>query len=127
MAKELKSSGPMRNPVHPGFILRDNLEAAGWTITECSRRLGVARNTLSRLLNERIGISPAMALRLERELGWGGADFWIRYQGIYDLAQERLRQEVRRRKSTPARPRPARRTAASGRHRAIASKRRMAG
>lgn len=91
MAKELKSSGPMRNPVHPEFILRDNLEAAGWTIAECSRRLGVARSTLSLLLNERIGISPAMALKPERERGWGGADFWMRYQAIYDLEQERLR------------------------------------
>lgn len=79
MAKELKSGGPMRNPVHPGFILRDNLEVAGRTIAECSRRLGVARNTLSRPLNERIGISPVMTLRLEREFGWGGVDFWARY------------------------------------------------
>ena len=93
MAKKWKSSGPMHDPVHPGFILRDNLEAAGWTIAECSRKLGVARNTLSRLLNERIGISPAMALRLERELGWGGADFWVRCQAAYDLAQERLHRE----------------------------------
>lgn len=125
MAKGLKSSGPMRNPVHPGFILRDNLEAAGWTITECSRKLGVARNTLSRLLNERIGISPMMALRLERELGWGGADFWVRCQALYDLAQERLREEARSLKPAPARSRPARR--AVGRRRVVASKRRMAG
>ena len=55
------------------------MEVAGRTIAECSRRLGVARNTLSRPLNERIGISPVMTLRLEREFGWGGVDFWARY------------------------------------------------
>ena len=93
MAKKWKSSGPMHDPVHPGFILRDNLEAAGWTIAECSRKLGVARNTLARLLTERVGMSPATALRLERELGWGGADFWMRCQAAYDLAQERLHRE----------------------------------
>ena len=127
MAKRWKSSGPMHDPAHPGFILRDNLEAAGWTITECARRLGVARNTLSRLLNERIGISPAMALRLEREIGWGGADFWVRYQAAYDLAQERLRQATRRRKPASARARPSRRTAASGRRRVATSRHRVAG
>lgn len=79
MAKELKSSGPMRNPVHPRFILRDNLEAAGGPSLSVPDGWTSLRNTLSRLLNERIGISPVMALRLERELGWGGADFWARY------------------------------------------------
>ncbi len=84
---------PMYNPAHPGGAIRANLEELGWTVTECARRLGVARHTLSRLLNERTGISPAMALGLER-LGWSDADFWMRVQGGYDLAQERLRQEA---------------------------------
>lgn len=84
---------PMYDPAHPGAILRDSVEETGWTVTECARRLGVARNTLSRLLNERIGISPAMALGLE-QLGWSTADFWMRVQAAYDLAQERLRQEA---------------------------------
>ena len=94
---------PMYNPSHPGGAIRANLEELGWTVTECARKLGVARNTLSRLLNERIGISPAMALGLER-LGWADADFWINVQGGYDLAQERLRQEaVERKVKRPAR------------------------
>ena len=84
---------PMYDPPHPGGAIRANLEELGWTITECARRLGVARNTLSRLLSERIGISPAMALGLE-QLGWSTADFWMRVQAAYDLAQERLRQEA---------------------------------
>ena len=98
----------MYNPAHPGAAIRANLEELGWTVTECARKLGVARNTLSRLLNERIGISPAMALGLER-LGWSDADFWIRVQGGYDLAQERMRQEAatkRRTKRARQRGRP---------------------
>ena len=82
---------PMYDPAHPGGAIRANLEELGWTVTECARKLGVPRNTLSRLLNERTGISPAMALGLER-IGWSNADFWMRVQGAYDLAQERLRQ-----------------------------------
>ena len=90
---------PMYNPSHPGGAIRANLEELGWTVTECARKLGVARHTLSRLLNERTGISPAMALGLER-LGWSDADFWMRVQGGYDLAQERLRQEAVTRQGT---------------------------
>ena len=84
---------PMYDPAHPGAVLRDNVAEEGWTVTECAQKLGVARHTLSRLLNERTGISPAIALSLER-LGWSTADFWMRVQGGYDLAQERLRQEA---------------------------------
>ena len=80
-------------PIHPGSMVRDSVEAVGWTITEGAGRLGVARNTLSRLLNERIGISPAMALALER-IGWSNADHWLRLQAAYDLAQERLKQKA---------------------------------
>ena len=60
-------------------------------MTECALRLGVTRNTLSRLLNGRAGVSPAMALALER-LGWSNADHWMRMQASYDLAQERRKQ-----------------------------------
>ena len=115
---------PMYNPAHPGAILRDNVEELGWTVTECARKLGVARNTLSRLLNERTGVSPAMALSLER-LGWSTADVWMRVQGGYDLAQERLRREAVEQATKPARRKSARRAvasrprpAASARHRA---------
>ena len=80
-------------PIHPGAMVRDSVEAAGWTITECAGRLGVARNALSRLLNERVGLSPAMALALER-IGWSNADHWLRLQAAYDLARERMKQKA---------------------------------
>ena len=80
----------MYDPAHPGEIVRDNIEAEGWTVTEAAVRLGVSRVTLSRLLNGRAGVSAAMALALER-LGWGTADHWVRMQGSYELAQERQR------------------------------------
>ena len=51
-----------------------------------ARKLGVARITFSRVLNGRAGISPQMALRLEKS-GGSNADFWIRLLAIYDLAQ----------------------------------------
>ena len=84
---------PMYDPPHPGEMIRDILEdeEVVWSITECAKRLDVARNTLSRLLNGRLGISPRMALALER-IGWSNADHWMRLQAAYDLAQERHKQ-----------------------------------
>ena len=81
---------PRRNPSHPGELIRESMEAKGWTVTQCAERLGVTRNTLSRLLNGHAGVSPTMALALER-IGWSDAEHWVRMQGSFDLAQARRR------------------------------------
>lgn len=79
----------MKNPPHPGRSIRENcLEPLGLSITEAADILGVARHTLSRVLNGHAGISPEMAIRLEKA-GWSSADFWMRRQMSYDLAQAR--------------------------------------
>ena len=80
-------------PTTSGEMIRDILEdeEVTWSVTECAQRLDVARNTLSRLLNGRLGISPRMALALER-IAWSNADHWMRLQAAYDLAQERRKQ-----------------------------------
>ena len=70
----------MYDPVHPGESLRDAMDAEKWTVTEAAAKLGCTRQTFSRLLNGRTGISPAMALALER-IGWSNAVFWVRRQG----------------------------------------------
>ena len=82
----------MHDPAHPGESLRDALEAEGWTVTEAAAKLGCTRQTLSRVLNGRTGISPSMALALEG-IGWGNAVFWVRRQTQHDLAQERIRRQ----------------------------------
>lgn len=81
----------MKNPAHPGAIVRDAIEETEITISQAAIRLGVARNTLSRLVNGQQGISPEMAIALE-DTGWSNADYWMRLQAAYDLAQARLRQ-----------------------------------
>ncbi len=83
---------PMKNPPHPGRGLKQDCAEAGLSITEAARKLGVARVTFSRVLNGKAGISPKMALKLEAA-GWSNADFWMRLQAAYDLAQVRLRRE----------------------------------
>ena len=83
----------MFNPPHPGETLREDvLPALGLTVTEAASQLGVTRAALSRVLNCRAAISPAMALRLEGWLGvenGGHADAWISQQTAYDLWQAR--------------------------------------
>ncbi len=84
---------PMKNPAHPGVSVKENyVEGYGLTVTEAARILGVARVTLSRVLNGHSGISPEMAIRLEKA-GWSNADFWMRRQAAYDLAQARLHED----------------------------------
>ena len=80
---------PMKNPPHPGPGIRENcLEPLGLSVTEAAGILGVARHTLSRVLNGHAAISPDMAIRLEKA-GWSSADFWLNRQTAYDLAQAR--------------------------------------
>ena len=78
----------MKRPPHPGRQIRSALEACDLNITEGAEHLGVTRNTLSRVLNGLAGISPDMALRLDKAFG-GGAEIWVRMQATYDLAQAR--------------------------------------
>ena len=79
----------MKNPPHPGLNIRENcLEPLGLSVTEAANVLGVARHTLSRVLNGHAAISPEMAIRLEKA-GWSTAEFWLRWQTAYNLAQAR--------------------------------------
>ena len=82
----------MHDPAHPGESPPGRAGGRGLTVTEAAAKLGCTRQTFSRLLNGRTGISPGMALALER-IGWSTAAFWMRRQALYDLAQERLRRE----------------------------------
>ena len=78
---------PMKNPPHPGLSVRhDCVEPLGLSITEAAKKLGVSRKQLSDVVNGRSGISPAMAIRLDKAFG-GGAETWLRLQAAYDLAR----------------------------------------
>ena len=83
----------MKNPPHPGYSIRENcLLPLALNVTKAAQVLGVARHTLSRVLNGHAAISPEMAIRLEKA-GWSNAEFWLRRQTTYDLAQARSRQD----------------------------------
>ena len=85
----------VHNPPHPGaFVRRQCLEPLGLTVTEAAKGLAVSRNTLSMLLNGRIGISPEMAIRLSQAFG-GSPESWLQQQMQYDLWRaQRNREDV---------------------------------
>lgn len=78
---------PMKNPPHPGELVRyDCLEALGLSVTAGAKALGVTRQTLNNLVNGHSGISPEMAIRLQKAFG-GTAEGWLRMQLAYNLAR----------------------------------------
>jgi antitoxin HigA-1 len=79
----------MKNPVHPGRIVKNAcLEPLGLSVTDGARVLGVTRQTLTKIINGKSGISAAMAIRLAKAFG-STAETWVRMQASYDLAQAR--------------------------------------
>jgi antitoxin HigA-1 len=78
----------MKNPPHPGELIRDNLADLGLSVAEGAAGLGVTRQQLYNVINGKSGVTPEMALRLEKAFG-GSADVWLRMQLNHDLAQVR--------------------------------------
>ena len=77
----------MKTPPHPGLSVRhDCIVPRGLTVTEAARCLGVSRKQLSDIVNGHAGLSPEMAIRLDKAFG-GGAETWYRLQAAHDLAR----------------------------------------
>ena len=73
-------------PMHPGELIREDLlPALGVSKTELARSLGISRQTLYDILNERQPVSAAMAIRFGKLFG-NGARFWVNMQRAFDLA-----------------------------------------
>ncbi len=81
----------MHSPPHPGGIVRRQcLEPLGLTVTGAAKALGVTRQALSDLVNERAGVSVEMAIRLSKAFA-SSAETWLGMQMAYDLWQARRR------------------------------------
>ncbi len=79
----------MKHPVHPGANVREDcLKPLGLSVTEGAKRLGVGRQTLSNLVNEKAAVSIEMAYRLSKAFG-STPETWLGMQLAFDLAHSR--------------------------------------
>ena len=84
-------------PMHPGELLREEiLPALNRPKTEIAKLLGVSRQTLYDILEERQPVTPIMALRLGKLCG-NGPELWLNLQKRYDLqeAEQRLGDKIK--------------------------------
>ena len=54
------------------------------TVGEFAEHIGVSRNTLSRIVNERAGITPEMSIRVSQAFGQPSGDIWYKMQTDHD-------------------------------------------
>jgi addiction module HigA family antidote len=85
---------PMKNPPHPGDLIRTEIvDALGLTVSKAAEILGVRRATLSDILHGKAALTPEMALRIEKAFG-PDMHHLLRMQLAYDVAQTRQRSKT---------------------------------
>ena len=99
--EEIEQEPRVYPPVHPGEMLREEwLEPLGMNANQLANALGIARQNVYDVVNEKRSVSAEMALRLAR---WSGMrpGFWLGLQSHYDLetakmeAGEQIAREVK--------------------------------
>jgi addiction module HigA family antidote len=91
----------MKNPAHPGRLIKNELDEMGIGVADAAEALGVTRQQLYNVINGTSAVTPEMAVRLEQGIG-STADTWLRMQTAFDLAQVRLRRdEIKVKKLSP--------------------------
>jgi antitoxin HigA-1 len=81
---------PMKNPSHPGRLIKADIDALGLSVVDAAKALGISRQQLHSIIAGRTSVTPETAVRLEKA-NCGTADMWLRLQMNYDLAQIRAR------------------------------------
>lgn len=79
---------PMKNPAHPGEVLREYIDSAGITVGQAAEAIAYTRPNLSKVLNGRADVETDLAIKLSLAFGTS-AEFWLNMQMNYDLAQAR--------------------------------------
>lgn len=79
--------------IHPGEILRNELEALGFSARKFAAHIGVPPNAITAILNGERGVSAEMALRLGRVFGTS-EQYWMNLQSIYEAKRARATTNV---------------------------------
>jgi antitoxin HigA-1 len=73
-------------PIHPGEVLKDELEEVGLTQTALAKHIGVLAKTINEICRGKRGISVEMAMKLSKALG-GGVQFWLTLQNNWEISR----------------------------------------
>ena len=73
-------------PIHPGEVLKDELEEVGLTQSALAKHIGVLPKTINEICRGKRGISAEMALKLSKALG-GSPQFWLTLQNNWEISQ----------------------------------------
>ena len=73
-------------PVHPGEVLKDELEEIELTQTALAKHIGVLPKTINEICRGKRGINAEMAVKLSKALG-GSPQFWLNLQNNWELSQ----------------------------------------
>lgn len=86
-----------RTPIHPGEVLREELEITGMSAAEFARQLKVPTNRITGILNEKRAVSADTALRLGHWFGTS-AEMWLNLQKLYELrlAEQEKGEEIKK-------------------------------
>ena len=86
-----------RTPIHPGEILREELELLGMSAAEFARQLNVPTNRITGILNEERAVTADTALRFGHWFGTS-AEMWLNMQKLYELrlAEQEVGAEIRK-------------------------------
>jgi len=77
----------MYNPPHPGRIIKDAIAAIPMSVTGFAAHIGVSRVALSRVLNEKAGVTPEMSIKISEAFGQDSPDIWFNLQNDYAFWQ----------------------------------------
>lgn len=73
-------------PVHPGEVLKDELDEVGLTQSALAKHIGVLPKTINEICRGKRGISAEMAMKLSKALG-GSTQFWLNLQNNWEISQ----------------------------------------
>ena len=76
-------------PVHPGEILREELDELGLSANALSKALGVPVNRVAMILNGQRGVTADTALRLARYFGTT-PQLWLNLQKTWELRRTEI-------------------------------------
>jgi len=85
----------MHNPPHPGRIIKDAIAVIPMSVSGFAAHIGVSRVALSRVLNEKAGVTPEMSMRINEAFGQESPDIWFNLQNDYDFWQAAVAQTDR--------------------------------